>query len=161
MCLDAVSTTALVDDHLLHEALIRIMREFDEDPSKRPRPDKSQMYRAPAEILGHYCKLDCESTYLLYTKILAPVLEQFETLQLFLEVDWRALTEQLINAKIKCIRIDRDLKEENKKEEIRRKGRLIKLQARGMNLKEIAAIEGVSDRTLRRWLKDIAGDSHN
>lgn len=42
---------------------------------------KEMMYLAPAEILGEYARLDAMSTYDLYTKVLSPVLEQFEGLQ--------------------------------------------------------------------------------
>lgn len=34
------------------------------------RPDKGEMYKAPAEILGHYCVLDAYSTYRLFTDVL-------------------------------------------------------------------------------------------
>lgn len=40
-------------------------------------PDKAQMHRAPAEILGKYCCLDADSTYLLYREVFVPVLEYF------------------------------------------------------------------------------------
>lgn len=38
---------------------------------------KSEMWRAPAAILGKYCCLDVEATYLLYTEILRPALNRF------------------------------------------------------------------------------------
>lgn len=41
------------------------------------KPDKSMMHLAPPSILGKYCILDAEACYLLYTKHLLPVSEQF------------------------------------------------------------------------------------
>lgn len=43
-------------------------------------PEKGEMWRAPIHILGKYCILDAESTYLLYTHILRPVLDKFPAL---------------------------------------------------------------------------------
>lgn len=45
------------------------------------RPDKSQMWRAPVEILGAYCVLDAEATYLLYSQVLEPCAAHFPGLQ--------------------------------------------------------------------------------
>ncbi len=39
--------------------------------------DKSQMWRTPAEVLGKYCALDVEATYLLYTEILKPKMDRY------------------------------------------------------------------------------------
>lgn len=44
------------------------------------KPEKAEMWRAPVEILGKYCILDAEATYLLFTEILNPILEQFPEL---------------------------------------------------------------------------------
>lgn len=44
---------------------------------KAARPDKSLMHLAPSDILGYYCALDADSTYLLYRKILLPTLRRF------------------------------------------------------------------------------------
>jgi hypothetical protein len=38
------------------------------------RPDKSQMYKAPVEILGYYCGLDAASTYMLLAEVFQPAL---------------------------------------------------------------------------------------
>lgn len=45
--------------------------------NQQKEADKSQMWRAPFDILGHYCALDCESTLLLFNEILAPVYGRF------------------------------------------------------------------------------------
>ena len=41
------------------------------------KPDKSKMHLAPVEILGHYCMLDAESTYLLLHRHLLPLMDVF------------------------------------------------------------------------------------
>lgn len=41
------------------------------------KPDKGEMWRAPASILGKYCALDAEACYLLYTEHLKPLLDSF------------------------------------------------------------------------------------
>ena len=40
------------------------------------KPDKAEMWRAPPEILGHYCALDCDSTWQLMTFVLAPAIRK-------------------------------------------------------------------------------------
>lgn len=40
------------------------------------KPDKSQMYQAPAEILGYYCCLDASSTFDLYQEVMIPSLNK-------------------------------------------------------------------------------------
>ena len=40
-------------------------------------PLYGNMWRAPRDILGKYCNLDVEATYLLYTRILKPALNRF------------------------------------------------------------------------------------
>lgn len=40
-------------------------------------PDKGQMWRAPFDVLGQYCALDVEATYLLLHEVLAPVYNDF------------------------------------------------------------------------------------
>lgn len=61
-------------------------------------PDKSEMWRAPSEILGKYCVLDAEACYLLYTKVLEPVARKFPALQEYHSANFlplvRVLTEQ-------------------------------------------------------------------
>lgn len=44
-------------------------------------PQKGEMWRVPAEILGKYCILDTEACYLFYTEHLEPVLKQFPLLK--------------------------------------------------------------------------------
>lgn len=47
---------------------------FDEGKLK---PEKGEMWRAPASILGKYCVLDAEACYLLFTEHLAPAMHRF------------------------------------------------------------------------------------
>lgn len=71
------------------------------------KPDKGQMWRAPVDILGKYCILDAESTYLLYTQILRPVLDQFPALTEYLTGNMLLLIRQLIEQKMYGIHMDR------------------------------------------------------
>jgi hypothetical protein len=43
-------------------------------------PDKGEMWRAPDLVLGKYCILDAEATYLILTEILLPVVVRFPAL---------------------------------------------------------------------------------
>lgn len=43
-------------------------------------PRKAKMAEAPAAILGHYCALDADATYLIYSKHFLPALKKFEAL---------------------------------------------------------------------------------
>lgn len=69
-------------------------------------PQWAEMWQAPASILGKYCLLDAESTYLLYTAILLPALERFPGLQMQMQ-DCMYLIEQLIKQKVAGILVDR------------------------------------------------------
>lgn len=71
------------------------------------RADKGEMWRAPSDILGKYCILDAESTYLLFDRILSPSLGQFSGLQDFLSDHWMGLIRILIDQKIQGIEMDR------------------------------------------------------
>lgn len=70
------------------------------------RPDKSEMHRVPHSILGKYCALDAEATYLLYTEVLRPVMLRFPDLVEFLELDWMHLIVGHIDQKIAGITMD-------------------------------------------------------
>lgn len=48
-------------------------------------PDQSHMWRIPHGILGEYCRLDAEATYLLWTRVLRPVVFTFPGLRWYLE----------------------------------------------------------------------------
>lgn len=70
------------------------------------KPNKAEMWRAPTDILGKYCVLDAEACYLLYTKILEPVLMRFDGLQQCMR-DTMYLIRVLIDQKISGIPVDR------------------------------------------------------
>ena len=57
---------------------LRIARynERDKKGNRKLHPDKGEMWRTPFSILGPYCALDCESTWLLYTHVLKPALQR-------------------------------------------------------------------------------------
>lgn len=71
-------------------------------------PDKGEMWRAPIDILGKYCILDAESTYLLYTKILRPVLNKFPALASYHIERFVPLIKLHIEQKIWGILMDRE-----------------------------------------------------
>lgn len=69
------------------------------------KPDKREMWRAPADILGKYCVLDAEACYLLYTEILEPILLKFPGLGEYLRTHMH-LVELLIDQHIHGISMD-------------------------------------------------------
>ena len=71
------------------------------------RPSKGEMHRAPAEILGHYCALDAEATWLLYTHILAPVIQSFPGLAEYAGPRYTKYILLLVQQKLRGILIDR------------------------------------------------------
>lgn len=71
------------------------------------RPDKAEMWRAPSSVLGKYCILDAESTYLFYTRILAPKLLSFPDLMSYMTTEWMNLIRILIDQKLAGIQVDR------------------------------------------------------
>lgn len=48
-----------------------------------PTPKKAEMWRAPSDILGYYCALDCDSTYLLFKHVFEPLFTEFPHLKTF------------------------------------------------------------------------------
>lgn len=69
-------------------------------------PRSSEMWRAPASILGPYCVLDAEACYLLYTNILEPQLRKFPSLVSYHEEDFLYLVRTLIDQKIHGLLVD-------------------------------------------------------
>jgi DNA polymerase I-like protein with 3'-5' exonuclease and polymerase domains len=55
--------------------------ELADGEGRFAKPDKAKMYLAPCEILGHYCALDADATYLLFHHVLKPVLDRFHGLR--------------------------------------------------------------------------------
>lgn len=76
------------------------------------RPNKSQMFRAPREILGYYCGLDAFSTYALYVEVLLPCLRRFPSVfsANFAEYNraWLKNVELAIEQQIRGIRVDQE-----------------------------------------------------
>lgn len=72
------------------------------------KPEKAEMWRAPVPILGKYCILDAESTYLLYTKILSPVTEEFSALDSYHKEKIIPLINLHIEQKIWGILMDKE-----------------------------------------------------
>ena len=71
--------------HYLGNRRIRTDSEYLEQEWQlgKIRPKKEEMWRAPTDILGKYCALDAEATYLLLTEILLPALSKFPALEKF------------------------------------------------------------------------------
>lgn len=69
-------------------------------------PDKSQMWRAPSDILGKYCILDSEATYLLYTQVFWPALEVFTEYSEYHVKPFLGLVETLIEQVLAGIILD-------------------------------------------------------
>lgn len=69
-------------------------------------PKKEMMYLAPDEILGEYCRLDAQSTFDLYTRVLEPVMAKFEGLQWYMHELYMRFLYLLIWQKISGITVD-------------------------------------------------------
>lgn len=74
--------------------------------NKQGTPQKGMMYLAPPEILGKYCLMDVESTWLLYQEILLPVLEQFPDLVSYHKQEFLLLVRLLIEQNHRGIQLD-------------------------------------------------------
>jgi DNA polymerase I-like protein with 3'-5' exonuclease and polymerase domains len=70
-------------------------------------PDKAEMWRAPADVLGKYCQLDCEATYLLYTQVLHPQYTTFPDLEEYHTELFLTLVEVHIDQRFIGINIDK------------------------------------------------------
>jgi DNA polymerase I-like protein with 3'-5' exonuclease and polymerase domains len=68
--------------------------------------DKSQMWRAPSEILGKYCWYDAEATYLIWTEILKPVMDRFAAFQMGYSASFMSLIRHVVWQKLRGIYID-------------------------------------------------------
>jgi DNA polymerase I-like protein with 3'-5' exonuclease and polymerase domains len=68
---------------------------------------KGQMWRAPADILGKYCILDAESTYLLYVTQFKPHLDNFYALEEFHRTDFLNSVRLHIEQRFVGIEVDR------------------------------------------------------
>lgn len=71
-------------------------------------PNKSEMWRAPPEILGKYCMLDVEATYLFYWEVLYPAYRKFEKLVDYHQDYFLTLDKLLIEQKFVGILMDID-----------------------------------------------------
>ncbi len=77
--------------------------------AKKLRPVRSEMHRVPHHILGHYCALDCDSTWQLMTMVLEPALKRIPPqLVWFHQGPYLDLLETLIDTAITGIELDTD-----------------------------------------------------
>lgn len=71
-------------------------------------PLKGEMWRAPANIIGRYCVLDAEATYLLYMEHLLPIVRRFPKLEEYHRRDFLPHVMVHIDQKIAGIMTDRN-----------------------------------------------------
>lgn len=81
---------------------------WDASSLRYVKPDKSQMWRAPASILGHYCALDSYATARLYFDVLRPALDRFVALDQWLTEYGPFLIDQCILQQLRGFVVDRD-----------------------------------------------------
>jgi hypothetical protein len=84
------------------------------------KPRKGEMWRAPADILGHYCALDADATWQLWTHVFYPALERFETLRKWLIELYPSYIATMTEQYDRGVLIDRQFLSDYK-EELRRK----------------------------------------
>jgi len=70
------------------------------------KPDKSEMWRAPTDIMGYYCCLDADATYQLYQDVLAPAMARFPALIEYHKESFLGLVTDLIEQHLIGIRIN-------------------------------------------------------
>lgn len=70
--------------------------------------DKGEMWRTPATVLGEYCALDAEATYLLFTRILEPVMGRYPALEKYHTGAFMCLVKLLIEQRLSGMAVDRD-----------------------------------------------------
>lgn len=83
-------------------------------------PAKSEMWRAPAHVLGRYCVLDAEATWLLWTQVLKPKLTQFPVLDRLHRHHTQRVFSLLVRQQLRGVQIDVD-RLRNYYEEVKRK----------------------------------------
>lgn len=71
-------------------------------------PDKGEMWRAPKDVLIYYCALDTESTWLLYTYVLLPVLRKFPVLEWYAGPLYLKILRTLLENKFRGILLDEE-----------------------------------------------------
>ena len=81
-------------------------KEWVKTTPQKIRVDKGQMWRAPSAILGKYCILDCEATYLLHVHHLEPLYKPFPKLFDFHVDTFMPFVKQLIDQYLRGIRVD-------------------------------------------------------
>jgi DNA polymerase I-like protein with 3'-5' exonuclease and polymerase domains len=75
--------------------------------SRWAKPQKQEMWRAPFDILGHYCALDCDATYSIYKYVLLPCVNKFKGLQSFCSPEiYGEYTKLLIEQKLRGNHLD-------------------------------------------------------
>lgn len=76
--------------------------------TKNGKPLKGEMWRAPPSILGKYCVLDAEATYLLFTEVLKLASHSFPQMMEYHQKDFLSHVKVHIDQKIYGILTDRN-----------------------------------------------------
>ena len=74
-------------------------------------PDKSQMWQAPFDVLGKYCALDVESTWLLLHEVLAPAYNNFHGywdyhVQALMDLEFHVVWQKLAGVTVDATLLD-------------------------------------------------------
>jgi len=73
---------------------------------KEGKPLKGEMHRAPTSILGHYCGLDAQSTWMLYKHFYGPKLNDFPELDLYHSRDYMNLGKLTVEQRLRGMKIN-------------------------------------------------------
>ena len=90
-------------------------------------PQKGEMWRVPASILGPYSMLDADACWLLYTEVFQPALKRFQGLKDFYYKNYPSYTALLIEQRLRGIQVDLSVLD-NFHKEIQDEGRTTKIQ---------------------------------
>lgn len=82
-----------------------IAQGFTEKRDKKLVAKKSEMHRAPPEILGKYCALDCVSTWQLYKLVFLPLMARFPAVEQIIPA-WMTHGKHLIAAQLTGVPLD-------------------------------------------------------
>lgn len=77
--------------------------------NQQGKPSKADMWRAPSKILGKYCALDADSTWLLWKHVLEPVLSNFPALLDYHSKHLMLLEKNVAQQQLSGLSVDRDM----------------------------------------------------
>ena len=91
------------------------VKDYQDKGERWCRAKKSEMWRAPADILGYYCGVDAASTYQLFTECFMPSLENQPFREIFLNYHEIFIdnVRLLVAQQLSGITIDKDMLEQH------------------------------------------------